>query len=125
MFREAIKGLRLDFHEVSQPETERSNALHDRDGRGSLFFHGGGGAGRGKTKNLISCQISENKALLAKIRIELKILSLFPFSLNSFQYWIVKDVKDGVSCISYSQAGLGIVQCYNIVPTLVPSVEKK
>ena len=40
---------------------------------------------------------------------------------NSSQYWIVKDVKDGVSCISYWQAGLGIVQCCNIVPSLLSS----
>ena len=41
---------------------------------------------------------------------------------NSSQYWIVKDVKNGVSCISYWQTGLGIVQCCNIVPSFVSSI---
>ena len=38
---------------------------------------------------------------------------------NSPQHWIV---KDGVFCISYWQAGLGIVQFCNIVLSLVSSI---
>ena len=34
-------------------------------------------------------------------------------------YWIIKDVKDGVSCILLTwHAGWGIVQCCNIAPSL-------
>ena len=41
-------------------------------------------------------------------------LSMIIFK-NSLQFWIV---KDGVSCISCLQAGVGIFQCYYIVPSL-------
>ena len=51
------------------------------------------------------------------------VLSFFYFSWSS-QYWIEQDVKDFVSCIPCLQAGLGIVQCCNIFPSLVSSIAK-
>ena len=42
---------------------------------------------------------------------------------KSSQYWIVNDVEDGVSCISNWHTGLVIVQCCNIVPSLVSPFE--
>ena len=80
----------------------------------------------------ISCQILDNKAWSPVSKKNDWVEGTFTFSFLSMiihkiisQYWIVKDVKDGVSCISYWQAGLGIVQCCNIVPSLVSSIEKK
>ena len=43
---------------------------------------------------------------------------------NSSQYWIVKDVKDGVSYKSYRKAGLDIAESCNIFPSLVSSIGK-
>ena len=73
----------------------------------------------------LSCQILENKVrspVSKKINwvegtFTFSFLAMIIHRVNS-QYWIVKDVKDGVSCISYWQAGLGIVQCCIIVPSL-------
>ena len=76
----------------------------------------------------LSCQILENKVRSPVSKKKDWVEGSFTFSYvstifhkKSSQYWVV---KDGVSCISYWQAGLGLVQCCNIVPSLVPSVGK-
>ena len=74
----------------------------------------------------ISCQILENKVRVPVSKKKDWVEGTFTFSFlstiihkNSSQYWIE---KDGVSCISYWQTGLGIVQSCNIVPSLVSSI---
>ena len=100
---------------------------------GEAFFYG---AGRGKAKNLRG---GEHTAYISWTHIQQNLICIalserevsqiystgwryfhFLFSLNDNQKnWIAKDVKDGVSCISYWQAGLGIVQCSNIIPSFL------
>ena len=79
-----------------------------------------------KLKNFwISEQSTWNKALEDGVEgnFTFYFLSMIIHKYSS-QYWIVKDVKDGVPCIPYWQAELGTFQCCNIVPSLVSYIGK-